>query len=145
MLRSHGVKWCLFNIPHKTLTSTYKGKQQQAEGYVKKENPKKQLPPSNSEELTCTLLIAQYICRVGLFGIHSLTCSPFKTRVCSIWRPGRKKIPHPKITMKSVRDLTIVKVSKFIINQKIRWTWNKDQRSRPSGEKSNPGTFRWVR
>lgn len=111
----------------------------------KKASLRKQLPPSKSEELTCTLLIAQYICGVGLFGIHSLTCSSFKTQVCSIWILGRKKIPHPKITMNSVRDLTIVKVSKFIITQNIWWTWNKDQRSGPSIEKRDPRISRWVR
>lgn len=111
----------------------------------KKESLRKQLQPSNSEELTCTLLIAQYICGVGLFGIHSLTCSSFKTQVCSIWILGRKKIPHPKITMNSVRDLTIVKESKFIITQKIWWTRNKDQSPGPRGENSNPRISRWAR
>lgn len=117
-------------------------------GLGEREIPKQQPPPSNSEELTCILLTAHYICKVGLFGIHSLTCSSLKTSLFKKKKESKKKKKNSHIQRSlwilSVRDRTTVKASMFTITQKTWWTLNKVQRSRP-GVKIDPSTSRWAR
>ena len=116
-------KWCLFNIPHSTRASTHNGKQQQPEAYGKEtDSPKPQPPPSNSEELTCSLTIAHNVWKVGISGIHSLMLSSLKTQVWLNWflsqKKKKKESPYPKITINSVcvRNLTIVNMTMFTVS-----------------------------
>ena len=84
-------KWCLFNIPHSTRASTHNRKKQ-PEAYGKERgSPKRQPPPSNSEELTCILTTAHNVCKVDISAIHSLMLSSLKTQVWSNWQKKKKK------------------------------------------------------
>lgn len=140
ILQSQETKRCLFNLPHNTHTSTHKGKQQQAEAYVKERDPQVTTTTVNSKELICTLLIAQYIHRVGLFGIHSLTCSSIKLKFVQFGSLAKKNylIQKSLWILVRVRYLTIAKVNVFLVTQKTWWTLNKVQSFGP-GVKSDQG------
>ena len=94
-----------------------------------KEIFRQQPPPSNSEELTCTLLIANYISKVGLFGIYSLNSfflensSLFKLDPWQKKKKKKKRIPisknHCEFCLCQRYDCSL-KISMFTITQK---TW----------------------